>query len=469
MKKMKKFFALMVAMVVVLAMAVPAMAATVDSENGGEGSITITLPTQKTKPTKETVYEIYKVFDATVGGSGKIAYTSRQGDTMPAGFVLDTAGNVHHGTKAEDGTITDSTATALTENEIAAIAAYVRSSDLVCTANVAVGETSVKITGLEYGYYYIKTSSGTAVTIDSNNPDADVIDKNVIPIVKKSAGTEYDEASLAAIAAVGTSKDFTAQINVGHGTKKLVFTDVMTNMTYNGDVKVTVGGTEVEAADNTFSISGATGASSFTVTFKDAYIAGLDDDTIITLNYSGTITSDALSNDPATNTASITSGDKNNDSSDVVKVYNAKFTVSKKDGEGQPLAGAGFVIQNEEGKYYKLANNTITWVDTADAADAHMSDANGAVAPFMGLADGTYTLVEYIVPSGYNKAADSSFIITSNDYTGANLEQSADVTNKAGSTLPSTGGIGTTIFYVVGAILVVGAGVVLITRRRMSA
>ena len=45
----------------------------------------------------------------------------------------------------------------------------------------------------------------------------------------------------------------------------------------------------------------------------------------------------------------------------------------------------------------------------------------------------------------------------------------AEIENKEGTALPSTGGIGTTIFYVLGAILVVGAGVVLVTRRRMSA
>lgn len=468
MKKMKKFFALMIAMVMVLAMAIPAMAE--DSGNGGNGSITITLPTEKTAPTKDTVYEIYKVFDATNDGTtSAIAYTSRQGETMPDGFVLDTAGNVHHGTKADDGTITDSTATALTEDEIAAIARYVRDADLVYTATVAKGTTSVEITGLEYGYYYITTSSGTAVTITSTNPSVSVKDKNIIPIVKKSAGTQYDAASLAAIAAVGKPKEFTAQINVGHGTKNLVFTDEMTNMTYDNNVVITVSAGTAPTEAQAVVAKTATG---FTVTFNNDYIAGLADNTIITLNYSGTVTSAALSNDPATNKASITSGDKQNDSSDIVKVYNAKFTVSKKDGNDQPLAGAGFVIQNEDGKYYKLGATSIEWVDTVDEADTnmvHTSDANGAVAPFMGLGDGTYTLVEYIVPSGYNKAADETFIITSNDYTGANLEQSSTVTNQAGSTLPSTGGIGTTIFYVVGAILVVGAGVVMITRRRMDA
>jgi LPXTG-motif cell wall-anchored protein len=77
-------------------------------------------------------------------------------------------------------------------------------------------------------------------------------------------------------------------------------------------------------------------------------------------------------------------------------------------------------------------------------------------------------LVESTVPQGYNKAADSTFTIAGNDYTTTNLEQTTTVTNQSGTELPSTGGIGTTIFYIIGAILVIGAGVVLVTRRRMN-
>ena len=321
MKTMKKLLAVTLAVVMMMALAITANAA-------GNGSITITLPTDPA-PTVAITYKVYKVFDATVNAtdSTKVSYTLCSGDVLSddmtdAGFSVDSAGNV-------------SGPTALDDDAIAAIAAYVTSDDLVATTVSSVGDTSVTIDNLDYGYYYITTTSGTVVTIDTTNPNAEVEDKNDLPSVEKSAGTEYDDASMEAINQVGTSRDFTAEIDVGKGTTNLVFSDEMTNMTYNGDVKVTVGGATVEAGDSTFSVSGETGASSFSVTFVDSYIAGLAAGTTITLNYSGTITSDALSSDPATNTATITSGDGNTNQSDTVEVYNAKFTVTKQDGDDQ--------------------------------------------------------------------------------------------------------------------------------------
>lgn len=467
---MKKIITLLLALAVVFGMSANVFAAEVDSGKGGDASITITLPTTEQAPTGTTTYKIYKVFDATSDGtSSAIAYTARHDAALPTGFVKDSAGNIHHGTIDAQGNVTEDKATALTEEEISAIAAYVRDpADLVYTATVAAGETSVTIKGLEYGYYYITTSTGTVVTVDSTNPNADVNDKNVIPKVVKSAGTQYDAASLAAIAAVGTDQSFTAQITKTHGAKNLVFEDTMTNMSYNEDVAITVSAGTAPTADQAKVTKTANG---FKVEFDNAYIAGLADGTVITLKYSGKITSDALSNDPATNKATLTSGDGNTSTSEEVKVYNAKFTVTKKDGEGNALAGAGFVIANSEGKYYKLADDkkSISWVDSIDAATEYTSGANGAVPAFTGLGDGTYTLIEKTVPAGYNKAADSTFTIKGNDYTATNLEQTATVTNNSGSELPSTGGMGTTILYLLGGALVIGAAIALITRRRMNA
>ena len=125
------------------------------------------------------------------------------------------------------------------------------------------------------------------------------------------------------------------------------------------------------------------------------------------------------------------------------------------------------MIANSDGKYYKIANNVVTWEDSIDDATEFTSTATGALSgDFTGLVDGTYTLIEKTVPDGYNKAADSTFTIAAGDYTADNLEQESTVVNEAGTVLPSTGGIGTTLFYVIGSILVLGAGVVLVAKKR---
>ncbi|MBR2560667.1 MAG: isopeptide-forming domain-containing fimbrial protein [Eubacterium sp.] len=532
MKKMKKIFALLIAMVMVFGMSTTVFAASTiykgaydDSEGAtntewdgaGPASIKITLPTTQVAPTGTTTYEIYKVFDATNNGtSSAISYTIMSGKSGVPGttFIADINGTVYHYdptatvTADTEGAIQITltggskryivpTGGTLTEAEVAAIASYIGSDAPVCTAVVPAGDASVTISGLDYGYYYIATSTGTVVTVDSTNPSAEVKDKNVIPPVVKSAGTAYNADSLKAIAAVGTSQPFTAQITKTHGAKNLVFTDTMTNMLFDGTVNITVSS---GTAPTTAQAKVETTATGFTVTFDNDYIAGLADNTIITLKYSGTITSDALSVNPATNTATLTSGEGNTSTSATVNVYNAKFTVTKQDGSGQPLPDAGFVIKNNAGAYYKLNAATeaveddpttegvdesadatpasITWYtlaanETLEQAISdgkitqYISNAQGTVPAFTGLANGTYTLVESTVPNGYNKAADSTFTIADNNYDRANLEQTATVVNQAGSVLPSTGGIGTKMFYIIGAVIVAGAAIALVARRRV--
>ena len=154
---------------------------------------------------------------------------------------------------------------------------------------------------------------------------------------------------------------------------------------------------------------------------------------------------------------------------DEVEVYSAKIGVIKYEGakaNNTPLKDAGFKLKNAAGKYYKLVDGLVTWVDTEAAGDEHFSKADGTMDAFTGLADGTYSLVETTVPSGFNKAADTEITIAQHDYTAANLSQVAEVENNSGAELPSTGGIGTTIFYIVGGLLVLGAAIILITRRK---
>ena len=462
MKMMKKIFALLIAMVMVLGMSTMVFAA-------GTGSITITPP-DDVDTTQTITYNIYKVFDADGNGSA-ISYKLVSGKTTaPAGFTVDTAGNVtYSGTSTTGG---------LTEADIAAIAAYVASDSPVATVTSTGGADAVAA-GLANGYYYITTTTGTVVTIDSTNPNATVGDKNIIPGVDKkiTGASSYDTDGKKALAQVGTQVEFTATITVGKGQIGYEFNDTMTSgLTYVAD-SLTVTG--VPAAGYTATASGQ----SIKVGFDDDEIAKLAQGAKIVLTYKATITENALNDDPEKNTATISYGNNGQYTSEpsVTEVYNAQFTVTKQDGNNQPLAGAGFVIKNSEGKYYKLTTtttgegdaavttNAVSWVDSIDEATEYTSNEQGAVPAFTGLANGTYTLVEKTVPAGYNKAADQNFTVAEHDYTATNLEQTAQVINTAGSVLPSTGGIGTTIFYIIGAILVIGAGVVLVTRRRMNA
>ena len=451
MKKMRKIFALLIAMVMVLGMSTMVFAA-------GTGSITITPP-DGVDTTQTITYKIYKVFDADGNGTAISYKLVSDKTTAPAGFTVDGAGNVSYSGTGTDGQ--------LTQTDIDAIAAYVANDVPVATVTSTGGAAAVA-ENLPNGYYYITTTTGTVVTIDSTNPSAQVEDKNIVPGVDKTitGASSLDEDGKKALAQVGTVVDYKAEITVGKGQKGYVFKDTMgaglayvadslhvEGMTVNTDYNLTVSGQNIK------------------VTFNDDAINDLAQNSKITVTYKATVTSDALTVNAAKNTATISYGNNSEFTSEpsVTEVYNAKFTVTKKDGNGEALKGAGFVIANAEGEYYAIANGVVSWVDSIDAATEYTSDEQGAVTAFTGLANGTYTLIEKTVPSGYNKAADSTFTVKEHDYTAANLEQTAEVTNNSGSELPSTGGIGTTIFYIVGAILVIGAGVVLVTRRRMNA
>ena len=495
MRRMRKLMALVIVMVMALAMmSVVAFADALPSgTKGDDKTITITPPSGVADDAINT-YTVYKVFNATTDGTN-ISYKSLDG-TAPAGFVVDDANNVYLGTATDtssgaDGEIqikvggatkyiVPSTADELTAEQISAIAAYTGKVE-VGTVTIT-GTTETTVTVPDYGYYFITTSTGTVVTIDSTHKNAEVEDKNTVPTVDKkiTGASSVDEDGKKALAQVGTTVNYSAEITIGNGAKGYVFHDTMeTGLSYNGDAAVT----GVTASTTTYTV-GQSGTDTFTITFNDDYIKTLAVGTKLTVTYSATVNDNAITTDPLNNTCYVSYGDANSNNRTPVTeadVYEAKFTVTKKDGKNQPLEGAGFVIKDANDKYYKLTTtttgegssavttNVVSWVDSIDDATEYTSDANGNVPSFTGLANGTYTLIEKTVPDGYNKAADSTFTIAEHDYTAGNLEQTAEVINNSGSELPSTGGIGTTIFYVVGAILVLGASILLVTRRRMNA
>ena len=180
-----------------------------------------------------------------------------------------------------------------------------------------------------------------------------------------------------------------------------------------------------------------------------------------------------------------------------VKTFTFKVVINKIDGENKALDGAGFTL-------YKVlkADATAGVPDTDNGDAAHMNAywATKAIATkviaaeagktqfsFDGLDDGYYVLCETTTPSGYNTIDPQVFVISAEhdnsgitSLEGTHLDGStitftpdtsagsltAPIQNQSGTVLPSTGGIGTTIFYILGGLLVVGAAVILVARRK---
>ena len=172
------------------------------------------------------------------------------------------------------------------------------------------------------------------------------------------------------------------------------------------------------------------------------------------------------------------------------KVDNTKVngSVTNEDGSHPALSGAKFklystsdngnTVGTEIGLIYDNEKEAYRPIKDGETA-TEMVSANDGKFNIIGLDAGTYVLREEEAPSGFNKCDDITIVISAQHKetmtTGAdlNLTNSKNTLNiiedKKGSTLPETGGIGTTIFYVVGVVLMLGAGVLLITKRRMSA
>ena len=196
-------------------------------------------------------------------------------------------------------------------------------------------------------------------------------------------------------------------------------------------------------------------------------------------------------------------GEEGKTPKDTVRVFTYRVTVEKVDENKNPLNGADFTLYKEvpagttgaqTGSAIKAGFDPSIKAGALDSNKSYIvvalkeGTSAGHSFEFKGIDDGNYVLVETYVPSGYNAWDAVAFTVTAKHETssddpkltelsGGDLGSgvvstgtiATSVENKAGSVLPSTGGIGTTIFYVLGAILTVGAGILLVTRRRMSA
>ena len=237
-------------------------------------------------------------------------------------------------------------------------------------------------------------------------------------------------------------------------------------------VEVKVGTRTLAATDYSFN-DAITDGCTFELRINDGILKSND---VVTVTYYGQVNSSAVINGGNTNEAKLTYG-TNGDSTwekTTTKVFGFKVFKHAGTDKENLLPGAEFRLYKtvgEETHYAKFdANGLLTgWTTSATDAGVTMTSNNTAALVLNGLDAGTYSLEETKAPNGYNKLPDPVTVTISKEGVVAPAENGiVYVSNNAGATLPSTGGMGTTLFYVIGGGLMVAAVVLLVTKKRME-
>ena len=469
-KTFKKLFAALLAAALVLAMAVPAFAET----NATKGSIKID------HTVSGETYTIYKLFnlDSYNAESNTYSYTVESAwenfFKTGAGRNYITLDGQNHPTwnaaKSQDSDKADFAKLALkwaTENKVLPAAESQTSTG-----------SDVIFSHLDLGYYLVDSSLGALCGLNTTNPDVTITEKNEKPTIEKEVkngdawGTTDD-------AKIGDTVEFKITIHVEAGAQKYKVTDTMEKgLSFNsGSIKID----DAALDDNnaTLTLKQKEGDPTFTLTFADSYVAGKVGETIV-VTYTATLNENAV---VAGNKNSATLHYSNQHTvNKETTTYTHEFDLVKVDGTTNKLLdGAEFKLYTakdggEPIKFvaveggYRVANG-----DETGAVDT--IKVNGKVH-ISGLDKVNYWLDETHAPAGYNKLTERQEVKLSEGSKNTTMEASATawaegnggvvVKNNAGTVLPSTGGMGTTLFYVIGGGLMVAAVVLLVTKKRME-
>ena len=506
MKHIKKLASLLLVLVMVFALATTAFAE--------ETAYSITI----NNSAKDHTYEAYQIFTGDLSGTTL--------SNIVWGSGVSEAGQTALGDAAAKAETlkTEADAKAFAK----AVAPYLTTA--AGSANT-VTDGKYVISGLAAGYYLVKDQDGS-LTGDADAyteyiirvvSDTTATPKSSVPTVEKKVKDTNDSTGVtsdwqdSADYDIGDSIPFQLKATLANNvssytTYKVVFHDTLSKgLTYNNDAKVYIGGTETNGFTVTATVN-ADGTTTLTVSCDDVKALGAGNSSVITVEYTVKLNENAVlgsagnpnevyleySNNP--NKSENGNNETGETPKDVVIVFTYKTIINKVDSENAPLTGAAFKLE-------KLIKGKDGAAGTWTTVKEFTVDETTTSFTFSGLDDGQYKLTETKTPAGYNTidpiyfvieathdvTADAPTLKTLNAYlTDANGNKqtkmkdgesvnidlgtvdltagsiTTTVVNKSGAQLPETGGIGTTIFYVLGGVLVLAAVVLLVTKKRMG-
>ena len=358
----------------------------------------------------------------------------------------------------------------------------------------------VEFTGLKLGYYLVDSSVGALCSLTTTKPLASLEEKNGAPeLTKYVYNTNHQDFFPYNDASLGTDVKFKTEIKAKPGVENYILHDKMeSGLTFNNDLTVKVDGTDIPEDKRTITyVNDNADKCAFEIQFDDNYLNSLFSDTKkelnITVEYTAKLNKNAVSENH--NKAELIYGDNNKIESDT-KTCTYTIPVFKYTGTNTPLEGAVFTLSKDKDGFnlYKLVfvenkdDYAVYRLKTDEDSEASCVDniKTGTTGKFKitGLGSGVYYLKEIEAPKGYNVLKDSKKIVISENggillnanfnsgvVTGGELVTTGDimVQNRSGSLLPSTGGMGTTLIYLIGGALVLGSGIVLANKKRAKA
>ena len=475
-KTIKKLMAALLAVALLCVMAVPAFAAE------GSGSITID---NALKGESYTAYKIFDVVSSKEEADGSKTYVYTVADGWSSFFEQNNVKDYVTVDKNNQPTWVESKKSDADLQTFAKLALDYASTKSITGKTAIAADNQAVINGLTAGYYVVSTTAGSLCVLNTNGSSLQINEKNEAPTIDKKIDSNKETND----AAIGDVVNYTVTIHAKKGATGYVLTDTMTKgLTFNNDVKVTVGSNELTPTRD-YTVATPVDGATFKVTFTENYLNTIDGDTEIVVSYTATVNKNAEIGTTTgnTNTAQLKYGNKSTVDSKTT-TYSYKFDLVKTDNSKKLLTGAKFKLYDSVAGTtpVKLIKDATTGnyrvAETGETGAIEEIEINSYNAvTISGLNKKTYYLEETLAPAGYNKLTERQPVELSKE--GFNVDATINnpgsegaewtsggvrVINNTGATLPSTGGMGTTLFYVLGGGLMVAAVVLLVTKKRME-